>query len=82
MAVRLARLLLWGLWGAVLGGAGALGYLVYAYTRDLPDLSAFERLRLTATTTLYARDGSTLALLASVEDGRAINRSLVRLSEV
>ena len=34
-----------------MGGAGALGYLVYAYTRDLPDLSAFERLRLTATTT-------------------------------
>ena len=82
MAVRLARLLLWGLWGAVLGGAGALGYLVYAYTRDLPDLSAFERLRLSAPPSLYARGGPTLALLASVEDGRAIHRSLVRLSEV
>ncbi len=59
-----------------------LGYLVYAYTRHLPDLSQLDRLRLTATSTLFARDGSLLAQIASVEDGRAIHRGLVRLSQV
>ena len=59
-----------------------LGYLVYAYTRHLPDLSQQDRLRLTATSTLFARDGSLLAQIASVEEGRAIHRGLVRLSQV
>ncbi|MFN4073778.1 MAG: transglycosylase domain-containing protein [Thermus sp.] len=77
--LRFLFLLLAGL----LGGLGlALGYLAYAYTRDLPDLSQFDRLRLTATSTLYARDGTPLAQIASVEEGRAIHRSLVRLTEV
>jgi len=59
-----------------------LGYIAYAYTRGLPDLSQLDRLRLTATSTLFARDGSLLAQLASVEEGRAIHRGLVRLSQV
>ncbi len=68
---------------ALLFGVGlALGYILYAYTRDLPDLSQLDRLRLTATSTLLARDGSLLAQIASVEDGRAIHRGLVRLSQV
>jgi len=80
--MRALRLLLWGLLAVLVGVGLALGYMAYAFTRSLPDLSAFERLRLTSTSTLYARDGSLLALLASVEEGRAIHRSLVRLSEV
>ncbi|KIX84371.1 transglycosylase domain-containing protein [Thermus filiformis] len=80
--MRVLRFLLFGLVGAFLGAGLALAYLAYAFTRNLPDLSAFERLRLTSTSALYARDGSLLALLASVEEGRAIHRSLVRLSEV
>jgi membrane peptidoglycan carboxypeptidase len=68
---------------ALLLGVGlALGYIAYAYTRGLPDLSQLDRLRLTATSTLFARDGSLLAQLASVEEGRAIHRGLVRLSQV
>ncbi len=59
-----------------------MGYIAYAYTRGLPDLSQLDRLRLTATSTLFARDGSLLAQLASVEEGRAIHRGLVRLSQV
>ncbi len=59
-----------------------MGYLVYAHTRHLPDLSQLDRLRLTATSTLFARDGSLLAQIASVEDGRAIHRGLVRLHQV
>lgn len=80
--MRVLRFLLFGLVGAFLGAGLALAYLAYAFTRNLPDLSAFERLRLTSTSALYAKDGSLLALLASVEEGRAIHRSLVRLSEV
>jgi penicillin-binding protein 1A len=68
---------------ALLLGVGlALGYIAYTYTRGLPDLSQLDRLRLTATSTLFARDGSLLAQLASVEEGRAIHRGLVRLSQV
>ncbi len=65
----------------LLGGAG-LGYLAYALTRNLPDLDGLERLRLTATTDLFARDGTLLARIASVEEGRAIYRGLIRLEEV
>ncbi len=80
--VRALRLLFLALVGLLFGALLALGYLAYAYTRALPDLSLFERLRLTATSTLYARDGTPLAQIASVEEGRAIHRSLVRLEEV
>ncbi|HEU4741078.1 MAG TPA: transglycosylase domain-containing protein, partial [Meiothermus sp.] len=67
---------------ALFGGLLAGGYLFYSWTRDLPTLEAFENLRLTATSTLYARDGTPIATIASVEDGRAVNRTLVRLSDV
>lgn len=67
---------------ALFGGLLAGGYLFYSATRDLPTLEAFENLRLTATSTLYARDGTPIATIASVEDGRAVNRTLVRLSDV
>lgn len=80
--MRLLRFLLFVFLAALLGAGAGLGYLAYALTRDLPDLEALDRLRLTATSTLYARDGSLVASLASVEEGRAIHRSLVRLSEV
>lgn len=82
VAVRVLRLLFLLAGGLAVGVGLGLGYLAYAYTRDLPDLSQFDRLRLTATSTLYARDGTPLAQIASVEEGRAIHRSLVRLSEV
>ncbi|WP_337844244.1 transglycosylase domain-containing protein [Thermus sp.] len=80
--MRLLRFLLFVFLAALLGAGAGLGYLAYALTRDLPDLVALDRLRLTATSTLYARDGSLVASLASVEEGRAIHRNLVRLSEV
>ncbi|WP_040683638.1 transglycosylase domain-containing protein [Thermus igniterrae] len=82
MGVRVFRLLFLLLAGLLAGIGLALGYLAYAYTRQLPDLDQFDRLRLTATSTLYARDGTPLAQIASVEEGRAIHRSLVRLSQV
>lgn len=82
VGVRVFRLVFLLLAGLLAGAGLALGYLAYAYTRNLPDLSQFDRLRLTATSTLYARDGTPLAQIASVEEGRAIHRSLVRLSEV
>ncbi|GAA6755178.1 transglycosylase domain-containing protein [Thermus thalpophilus] len=82
VGVRLFRWLVMVLLGLLVGGGFALGYLAYAYTRQLPDLSQFERLRLTATSVLYARDGTPLAQIASVEEGRAIHRSLVRLKDV
>ncbi len=56
--------------------------LAWKWSRDLPGLEAFESLRLTATTTLYARDGTPIATLASVEEGRAVERRLVGLEEV
>lgn len=82
VGVRVFRLVFLLLAGLVAGAVLALGYLAYAYTRNLPDLDQFDRLRLTATSTLYARDGTPLAQIASVEEGRAIHRSLVRLSQV
>jgi penicillin-binding protein 1A len=81
-AVRWLRFLALLLLALLLGVGLALGYIAYAYTRGLPDLSQLDRLRLTATSTLFARDGSLLAQLASVEEGRAIHRGLVRLSQV
>ena len=81
-AVRWLRFLALLLFALLLGVGLALGYIAYAYTRGLPDLSQLDRLRLTATSTLFARDGSLLAQLASVEEGRAIHRGLVRLSQV
>jgi penicillin-binding protein 1A len=80
--VRWLRFLALLLLALLLGVGLALGYIAYAYTRGLPDLSQLDRLRLTATSTLFARDGSLLAQLASVEEGRAIHRGLVRLSQV
>lgn len=80
--MRALRFILFSLLASFAGGVLAFAYMAYAFTRNLPDLSAFERLRLTSTSALYAKDGSLLALLASVEEGRAIHRSLVRLSEV
>jgi len=56
--------------------------VLWRWSRDLPGLEAFESLRLTATTTLYAEDGTPIATLASVEGGRAVERRLVRLEEV
>nr|WP_267962779.1 transglycosylase domain-containing protein [Thermus hydrothermalis] len=82
VGVRVFRLLAVTFLGLLVGAALALGYLAYGYTRHLPDLSQFERLRLTATSVLYARDGTPIAQIASVEEGRAIHRSLVRLEEV
>jgi len=81
-AVRWLRFLALLVLALLLGVGLALGYIAYAYTRGLPDLSQLDRLRLTATSTLFARDGSLLAQLASVEEGRAIHRGLVRLSQV
>jgi len=82
VGVRVFRVLFLTLLGLLVGVSLALGYLAYAYTRQLPDLAQFERLRLTATSVLYARDGAPIAQIASVEEGRAIHRSLVRLEEV
>ncbi len=56
--------------------------VVWRWSHDLPGLEAFESLRLTATTTLYAEDGTPIATLASVEGGRAVERRLVGLEEV
>ncbi|MDW8426884.1 MAG: transglycosylase domain-containing protein, partial [Meiothermus sp.] len=65
-----------------LGALGAAGYVAWLLLRDLPSLEALDDLRFTATSTFYTRDGIPIADLASVEDGRAIARQLVRLSEV
>ncbi len=67
---------------ASLGAAGAIGYVAWLLLRDLPSLEALDELRFTATSTFYTRDGIPIADLASVEDGRAIARQLVRLEEV
>jgi len=56
--------------------------VAYILLRDLPSLEALENLRFTSTSTFYTRDGTPIADLASVENGRAIARQLVRLSEV
>ncbi|MDX2004592.1 MAG: transglycosylase domain-containing protein [Meiothermus sp.] len=57
-------------------------YLAWLVLRDLPSLEALDEVRFTSTSTFYTRDGTPIADLASVEDGRAIARQLVRLSEV
>ncbi|MCS7059028.1 MAG: penicillin-binding protein [Meiothermus sp.] len=67
---------------ALLGGLAGTAYVIWLLTRDLPSLEALDNLRFTATSTFYTRDGVPIADLASVEDGRAIARQLVRLSEV
>ncbi len=79
---RPVRLLFYALAALTLGLV--LGVLVVAWrwSRDLPSMAAFESLQLTSTTTLLARDGTPIATLASVEEGRALRRRLVRLDEV
>jgi len=76
---RYLKLLLWAVFiGVVLAGA----IVVRSWTSGLPSLEALESLRLTSTTTVYARDGTPIAQLASEEDGMSINRMLVKLSDV
>jgi membrane peptidoglycan carboxypeptidase len=65
-----------------LGVVGAAGYVTYNLLRDLPSLEALDELRFTATSTFYTRDGTPIADVGTVEDGRAIARQLVRLSDV
>lgn len=67
---------------AFLAVAGLGGYIGYQWSRDLPDLDALEELRFAATTRLYARDGTPIGALPSVEDGAAVNRTPLRLSQV
>jgi len=64
--------------GVVLAGV----IIIRGWTSDLPSLEALENLRLTSTTTVYARDGTPIAQLASEEDGMSINRMLVKLEDV
>jgi penicillin-binding protein 1A len=66
----------------VVGSAAAGLYIVTLLLRDLPSLEALDNLRFTSTSTFYTRDGTPIADLASVEDGRAIARQLVRLNQV
>jgi len=66
----------------LLGATAAAGYVAWLLLRDLPSLETLDDLRFTATSTFYTRDGVPIADLASVEDGRAIARQLVRLGEV
>ncbi|MER3483080.1 MAG: penicillin-binding protein [Meiothermus sp.] len=65
-----------------LGVVGAAGYIINNLLRDLPSLEALDDLRFTATSTFYTRDGTPIADVGTVEDGRAIARQLVRLSDV
>ncbi|RDI96508.1 penicillin-binding protein [Meiothermus sp. QL-1] len=78
----LFRILRVALLAAFVGAAAGGGYVVWLLLRDLPSLEALDNLRFTATSTFYTRDGVPIADLASVEDGRAIARQLVRLSDV
>ncbi len=80
--MRVLRLFAYLLAAVLLGLLLAGGALAWKWSRDLPGLEAFESLRLTATTTLFARDGTPIATLASVEEGRAVERRLVGLEEV
>ena len=80
--MRVLRLLALFLAAALAVGIFGAAWIAWKWSRDLPGLEAFESLRLTATTTLYARDGTPIATLASVEDGRAVGRRLVSLDEV
>ncbi|MCX8088668.1 MAG: transglycosylase domain-containing protein [Meiothermus ruber] len=79
---RLIRVLRVVIFAGVLGVLGAGGYVSWLLLRDLPSLETLEDLRFTATSTFFTRDGIPIADLASVENGRAIARQLVRLSEV
>ncbi len=58
---RWARRLSWLLYGlllvALLGGAGAAGYLYYFYLKDLPDFAAIKEYRPPVVTRLYSSDG-------------------------
>jgi len=79
------RWIRYSLYAALALSAGLVlaAFLVaYRWSRDLPSLAAFESLRLTATTTLLAADGTPIATLASVEGGRAVRRRLVGLDQV
>lgn len=62
--------------------AGVGGYIGYQWSRDLPSLDAIEELRFAATTRLYARDGTPIGALPSVEDGAAVNRTPLRLAQI
>ncbi|WP_293170788.1 transglycosylase domain-containing protein [Oceanithermus sp.] len=80
--MKLRRYLLIALLAGLLGVVVAAAIVIYGWTRDLPSLEALENLRLTSTTTVYARDGTPIAQLASEEGGMAINRRLVKLEDV
>jgi len=80
--MRWLRLLAFGFLALFLGLGVGVATVVWNWSRNLPSLEAFESLRLTSTTTLYARDGTPIATLASVEDGRTVGRQLVSLSQV
>jgi len=80
--VKLYRYLLLALLAAFFGAMLAMLIVVRGWTRDLPSLEALENLRLTSTTTVFARDGTPIAQLASEEGGIAINRMLVKLADV
>jgi len=60
----------------------AAAMVIHGWTDDLPSLETLENLRLTSTTTVFARDGTPIAQLASEEDGMSINRMLVKLDDV
>jgi len=80
--VRIGRYLKLLLLALFLGVVLAAIIVIRGWTSDLPSLEALENLRLTSTTTVYARDGTPIAQLASEEDGMSINRMLVKLNEV
>ncbi len=80
--MRWTRLLAYAVLAAFLGLALAASLVAFRWSRDLPSLAAFESLRLTSTTTLLAADGTPIATLASVEEGRAVRRRLVGLDQV
>jgi len=66
----------------ILGGIATGGYIAYTLLRDLPSLSTLDQLRFTATSIFYTRDGTPIADVGAVENGRAIARQVVRLSDV
>ncbi len=80
--MRRFRYLVFAVLALLAGGLLAAATVAWRWSRDLPSLAAFESLRLTATTTLLAADGTPIATLASVEEGRAVRRRLVGLDQV
>ncbi|ADR37300.1 Peptidoglycan glycosyltransferase [Oceanithermus profundus DSM 14977] len=80
--MKLRRYLLLAFLAVFLGTAVAAAIVVRGWTRDLPSLDALENLRLTSTTTVFARDGTPIAQLASEEGGITITRMLVKLEDV